>query len=164
MIERDGERLYETVRELLDESELADIVLYETSGRRVDNVSDKEFALQVLTRLDDSEFEIRCKVTLTGRGGQYVADGGALFKFRTEGKIEEGIAREFAEKVGVMAIYPYLRAAVGQSASSLGLERPVLPLLRAGAIKLSEDTPVNELAEGQIADSSARPRGESRLN
>jgi hypothetical protein len=101
MIDRDGELTYETVRELLDESELADVVIYETSGRRVDSSVEAPFELQVLTRLDDNEFEIRCKASMAGKGGQYVADAGAVFKFQTECKIEEGIAREFAEKVGV---------------------------------------------------------------
>jgi hypothetical protein len=146
MIERAGEPTYESVKELLDQSELADVVMYETCGRRVDNDNDQEFTMQVLTRLGDGDFEIRCKASVSGQGGEYIADAGAIFTFRTEAKIEEGTAREFAERVGVMAVYPYLRAAISQSAGTLGLDRPILPLLRAGAIKLAGDdeTPPNK--------------------
>ncbi|QZH66921.1 hypothetical protein [Mycolicibacterium farcinogenes] len=145
MIERNGETTFEDVRELLDRSELADVVIYENSSRRVDNSDESEFTLQVLTRLDEQEYEVRCKVSAGGHGGQYVADAGAIFTFESPCMLEEGIARDFAEKVGVMTVYPYLRAAVSQSAAILGLDRPVLPLLRAGAIKLSGDQPAGEL-------------------
>ncbi|AWT53103.1 SecB-like chaperone SecBL [Mycolicibacterium smegmatis] len=138
MIERDGAPTFEDVQELLNRSELTDVVLYEHAGRRVDDAVDDEFSLQVLTRVGDTEFEIRCKVTAAGHGGQYLADAGAVFTLQSAAKIEEGTAREFAEKVGVMAVYPYLRAAVSQSAASLGLDRPILPLLRAGGVKLTE--------------------------
>ncbi|WP_255789209.1 hypothetical protein [Mycobacteroides abscessus] len=139
MIEQDGAITFEDVKELLDRSELTDVVLYENSSRRVDDAVAPEFTLQVLTRLDEQEFEVRCKVTAAGKGGQYVADAGAVFSLQSPCKIEDGLARDFAEKVGVMTVYPYLRSAVGQSAAILGLDRPVLPLLRAGAIKLNRD-------------------------
>jgi hypothetical protein len=87
----------------------------------------------------DTEFEVRIKANVGGNGGRYVADAGAVFTLATTGKIEDGIVREFAEKVGVMAVYPYIRAAVSQTAASLGLDRPVLPLLRAGAVTLTQD-------------------------
>jgi len=38
-----------------------------------------------------------------------------------------------------MTFYPYLRAAISNTAASLGLDRPVLPLLRAGSVVLTQD-------------------------
>lgn len=145
MIERDGGIAYETVKELLDRSEIADIVIYENCARRTD-AEDSGLELQVLTRINDRTFEIRCRAAVIGHGGQYTADAGAIFEFTTEGtiEIEDALAREFAERVGVMTVYPYLRAVVGQSAASLGLDRPVLPLLRAGAVKLANDNAAND--------------------
>lgn len=138
---------YTDVRNLLDQSELADVVLYQISGSRVEEPGEAGYKLQVLTRVEDSEFEIRCQATVVGNGGQYLADAGAVFKFAAVGEIEEGTAREFAEKVGVMTVYPYLRAAVAQTAASLGLDRPVLPLLRAGSVALTKNQDQNEAAQ-----------------
>ena len=141
MITADGQPKFEDCRELLNESELTRVVIYENSARRVDPSVEQNFALQILTKLEDDEFEIRCKATLASHGGKYIADAGAVFALKTHGQIEESIAREFAAKVGVMAVYPYLRATNGQAAASLGLDIPVLPLLRSGEITLNIDKP-----------------------
>jgi hypothetical protein len=121
-------------------------VIYENCAKRIE-AEDSGFDLQVLTRVGDGEFEIRCRASVVGHGGQYTADAGAIFEFTTQGKIDDAIAREFAEKVGVMAVYPYLRAVIGQAAASLGLDRPMLPLLRAGAINLANDDTATESAQ-----------------
>lgn len=55
--------------------------------------------------------------------------------------IPEPILREFIEKVGVMAGYPYLRQAIFGLASSLTIAPVVLGLLRPGMVSLSEDRP-----------------------
>ncbi|WP_418003344.1 hypothetical protein ACNO8X_26050 [Mycobacterium sp. PDNC021] len=141
MIDLGGESKFEDCKELLNESELTSLVVYENSGRRVDPSVEQNFALQVLTRVEDHEFEIRCKATLAARGGQYIADAGAVFTLKTSGKIDDATMREFSAKVGVMVVYPYLRATVGQAASSLGLDSPVLPLLRSGEITLNAEKP-----------------------
>ncbi|QYC54602.1 hypothetical protein PP488_gp44 [Gordonia phage Agueybana] len=83
-----------------------------------------------------------------GQGGRYLADAGAVFTLKSEAQIEEGVQREFAEKVGVMAVYPYLRSTVSQLAASLGLDRPVLPLLRAGAVALTREADADEEPAG----------------
>lgn len=129
---------YSDVREVLDRSELTDVIIYELQANRIGEAVEPQYSLQVLTRLDGVEFEIRCKVEAQGQGGQYLADAGAVFTLESEGLIEEGTRREFAEKVGVMAVYPYLRSSVSQLAASLGLDRPVLPLLRAGGVSLTQ--------------------------
>lgn len=135
---------YSDVREVLDRSELADVVIYELQASRIGEAVEPQYSMQVLTRLDGVEFEIRCKVEAQGQGGQYVAEAGGIFTLESEGLIEEGTRREFAEKVGVMTVYPYLRSSVSQLAASLGLDRPVLPLLRAGGVSLTQKTEPTE--------------------
>jgi hypothetical protein len=152
MTKKTGKLTYSDVRKLLDASELTDVVVYEILGTRADTAAES-FTLQVLTRLEDNEFEIRCKASVSGHGGRYDVDAGAVFALSEPGKIEEGTAREFAEKVGVMAVYPYLRATISQTASSLGLDRPVLPLLRSGAINLAKDSD----SDGQSSSRKSLP-------
>lgn len=129
---------YADVREVLEQSELTDVIVYELQASRIGEAVEPQYSMQVLTRLDGTEFEIRCKVEAQGQGGQYLADAGAVFTLESEGLIEEGTQRQFAEKVGVMAVYPYLRSSISQLAASLGLDRPVLPLLRAGGVSLAQ--------------------------
>ncbi|MBM4468150.1 hypothetical protein GS502_01265 [Rhodococcus hoagii] len=133
-------RVVRDARELLQLAELTDIVFHEIHGKRVDNTEDDgAFSLNVMTRSEPQLLEIRCHATASGAGGEYVADVSAVFTLSEPVELSPDVTREFAEKVGVMAVYPYVRESMTQSGAKLGLDRPVLPLLRAGDVKL--DTP-----------------------
>ncbi|MEW5013319.1 hypothetical protein NAI87_05860 [Clavibacter michiganensis subsp. michiganensis] len=73
------------------------------------------------------------------RGADYTVVGATQFHFDSAYELSEEVAREFAERVGVMAIYPYLREAI-QSFSTRLTQTPItLPLLGQGQIDLKAD-------------------------
>ncbi|MGB2951297.1 MAG: hypothetical protein WBB62_16745 [Rhodococcus sp. (in: high G+C Gram-positive bacteria)] len=130
------------VKQLLNSAELTDIVFYETRACRVvDDAPEADgsaqgFSMQIMLRVESQLLEVRCKAQAEGLGGQYVSDASAVFSLSEPSDIDEDTVRIFAEKVGVMAVYPYIRESITQGGARLGLERPILPLLRAGDVKL----------------------------
>lgn len=141
------------VRELLHMAELTDIVYFEVCARRAeDDQPEPGFSMNVKTRVEGNTLEVRCRAIAGGDGGEYLTDASAVFTLAEPIDVPAETAREFAEKVGVMAVYPYIRESMTQSGAKLGLNRPVLPLLRAGDVKL--DPP--EIGEEPDRDESGQ--------
>ncbi len=130
-------RTYTDIHDLVDHAELVDVRFYEVAALRKDS-DEGRFSIQVISRIELAEMEIRCLAAVDGGGAQYKVDAGAVFSLDPPGVVVPEIAREFAEKVGVMAVYPYVRSAVNDLGSQLGADRPTLPLLRSGDVRLNE--------------------------
>lgn len=129
---------YADVRDLVDHAELKDVRFYQIAGQRSPKMEGNQFSLQVISRVELGELEIRCRTVVEGGGAQYKIDAGAVFAIDPPGAISPEIVQEFAEKVGVMAVYPYARSAIGNLGAQLGVDRPTLPLLRAGEVHLNK--------------------------
>ncbi|WP_280436789.1 hypothetical protein [Nocardia carnea] len=131
------EHAYADVHDLVDHAELKDVRFYEIAGLR-SKTEENQFSLQVISRVELAEIEIRCQTAVEGGGAQYKIDAGAVFAVDPPGIVSSEIVQEFAEKVGVMAVYPYARSAIGNLGAQLGVDRPTLPLLRAGKVHLNK--------------------------
>lgn len=129
----------DSARELLERTELADIVFYETGGRRNPDAEESRMNIQVAVRREELLLEVRCRATVSGAGGEYVADAAARFEFHEPVAASADAVTDFVERVGVLCVYPYLREAITQLAAKLGLERPVLRLLRPGDVHLDRN-------------------------
>ncbi|ANA85502.1 hypothetical protein PBI_BLUEBERRY_40 [Gordonia phage Blueberry] len=133
---------YESCDQLLDATELVDVRFYEVHGERNDSEGDPKWFIRVLTNQADSQLQLRFRLQLSGSGATYTADAAAVYVLKEPvAEVPDDVVREFAERVGIFAAFPYLRAAIGNLASQLGLERPVLPMLRQGMVRLSPDDP-----------------------
>lgn len=105
-----------------------------------------DFALRRRVAGLDARCEIivphpRCRVTVRA-ASFYDADGPIDYT--------DDDMREFGARVATMALYPYLRQAVSDLASRLGVSI-TLPLLRPGMLALDSDTAepaANDLSEG----------------
>ncbi|MEE2061737.1 hypothetical protein [Rhodococcus artemisiae] len=126
-------------RELLDLAELTDIVFYETYARRTSDGEDNPLAIQIALRREELVLEIRCRATVAGAGGEYLTDASAVFTLHEPIEAPDTVVAEFVERVGVMSVYPYLRESITQSAAKLGLDRPILKLLRPGDVHVTPD-------------------------
>jgi hypothetical protein len=133
-----AERLTITdVRELMPLIELQSVVFNEVSAKRTsDEDEPDQFRMDVSSRLTDDEIAVLCRATVHGAGGVYVAEAVGTFPLAQPVAIEHSIVVEFVERVGVMAVYPYLRTALSDGAVRIGRRAPVLRLLRPGGVKL----------------------------
>ncbi|MFZ2177457.1 MAG: hypothetical protein WAW17_26205 [Rhodococcus sp. (in: high G+C Gram-positive bacteria)] len=139
MTDNSSPRTVADARELLELTELTDIVFFETGARRNPDVEETPLSMQIALRREELLLEVRCRATVSGSGGEYVADASAVFKLHEPIEAADDVITEFVERVGVMSVYPYLRESITQSGAKLGLDRPVLKLLRPGDIHVTVD-------------------------
>ncbi|MDQ1292892.1 MAG: hypothetical protein QG608_773 [Actinomycetota bacterium] len=139
-----------------DACTLNDIIYYEISVRRTQPASsvppapeggdqDSNAAhheVQLMSRVVDGTLEIRARLDMTGPEAEATVDASALFSLSDPSlSPSEELQMEFARRVGIMVIYPYLREALHQSVAKLRVESPMLALLRAGQFSLSDNAP-----------------------
>jgi hypothetical protein len=131
------------VDELVRLAELRDVIFYEVSGKRSGNEDSEPqpFVLRSMFRHDATQLGTRFQVSVSGHGGDYIADAEAIFALSQPAEINPTALKEFIERVGVMVVYPFLREAVADVATRLSLRRPVLNLLRVGEARFSTDRP-----------------------
>lgn len=146
-------RLVEDVHELVQLLELTDCRCYEISGRRREetqgesreglgqSLANETVALEVKIGSDDTHLEVRLRGSLDRLDVEITADVSCIFTAGEPFKTSTAVRTEFAEKVGVMAVYPYLREAVSDVALRLGAPVPLLSLLRPGQVKLGAQAP-----------------------
>lgn len=128
------------LEELVALIELLDVVFHEVSGKRTDEQSEDPDALEIsaMWRRDAEKLATRFRATVRGEGGEFVADAEAIFSLAEDREVGEDVVQSFLERVGIMVVYPYLRAAVAESATKLSLPRPVLKLIRANEVQFSK--------------------------
>lgn len=127
--------------ELLSLGELTEIRVYEVAGKRVQDDDGGEAreaadALQIQARGGENWFETRGKMVVQTAEADLVADAAAIFTFREPVQVSQEVATEFIARVGVMAVYPFLREQIHTTASRLGVPAPVVGLLRAGGFQV----------------------------
>lgn len=130
-------RVVNDARQLLEIAELTDIVFYEVHGRRSPDAADSEPSVRIALKREAQTIEVRCRAYVASLGGAYSTDASAVFSLDEDVSISDEAMTEFVEKVGVMTVYPYLREAISQAAAKLGLERPILKLLRPGEVRVT---------------------------
>ena len=130
------ERPVTSVVDLLQAAELTGIRTYQVVGVRAaaeeERADDTKQDLQVMVKGDAGGLETRVLMTVNTPEADLRADVGALYTFRERLSVEKEIVAEFVEKVGVMAVFPFLRESILTTATRLGVAPPVLGLLRAG--------------------------------
>lgn len=142
----EGPRIVTSARELLDLTRLADIVWYELSGRRLseDEIASAEdtssagddVPLQVLARSSDEQIEVRVRTSAHSASARFSVDVGALFDLAEPVAVEADVMKEFVQRVGVMAAYPFVREGLFSVAARMRVEAPLLQLLQSSGINL----------------------------
>lgn len=133
---------YTSCDQLVEATELADVRFYEVHGQR--NAAappDGTWSIRVLTNQVATELQLRFRVEVSGAGASYTADAAAVYTLQEAKEVPPDLVREFAERVGIFAAFPYLRSSIGNLAAQLGVDRPVLPMLRQGMVRLSPENP-----------------------
>jgi hypothetical protein len=144
----------QSAQELLIHGELVDVRYHSLSAVTLDEPresfesDDVEQTVEVQFGSADRVIEVRANVLVKTRIAEYSVTGVTQFHVEDGVDYSDEAAAEFAEKVGVMAIYPYLREAI-QSLTTRLHESPVtMPLMRQSVLVANE-------ADAVLADSQS---------
>lgn len=134
----------EEVKALVAASSLSSIEQYELSARRepAESVSDAaEVSIAVQQRLDDTSFGIRLNADIRLNAGTITASVAGEYELLDHYRPTDRALQLFANEVGVMTVFPFLREAVS-SLSARVFGRPLLlPTIERGQIALDVDEP-----------------------
>lgn len=130
-----------SVMDLLAIADLTGITTYAISGERHGDGAEHETEQEMAVAVREGElgFETRIRMTQTTPEAKLVADIGATYTLEHPVDLAPGVMNEFVERVGVMAIFPYLREAVSTTATRIGVPAPIYGLMRQGQVHLTPD-------------------------
>lgn len=126
--------------EMLPLIELTAITSYEIAGRRASSPEADPIGaddLNVMIRGDERSLETRARMHVVSTDAEFVADVSATYTYSHALEVPQEVVTEFVERVGIMTVFPYLREAIHTTASRLGVDQPVLGLIRAGGFRLN---------------------------
>lgn len=135
-----------TARDLLPLGELVDVRYIKLSAETLDEPregfgdDDVEQSMQVQFGYVDRVIEVRVEATVKTRIAEYDVIAATQFHVEKDGvTVPDNVVAEFAEAVGVMAVYPYIREAV-QSLTTRLHESPVtMPLMRQAKLGKTDE-------------------------
>jgi len=160
MTRRKGPRTVDDVETLVTLAELVDVVYYKVAGERLttdvepegvaDEATEPQQSVQIMLRVGAEALETRVLARLVTGDGRYEVDVGARYTLAEPLELSEEAQHDFVTRVGIMAIYPYVREALYSAATKLRLSPPVLGLIQAGKVQL-DDHPRHELPAIEVA-------------
>jgi hypothetical protein len=137
-------REIESIEALVAEIELIGIQTFELSGKlRAEPVAPEDanaFGVHTAMQNDDHHLSTRFRLEFQGTAADIVVDVAAHYRFEVPTTYSRELATEFAERVGFMTVYPYLREAVFTTAARMDLETPILGLMKAGQFRVEEQS------------------------
>jgi len=136
-------RAAEDIHELLALVTLDGLEVYELRGRGIDrsdvDAFEENFQIRAAVNLEPEQLKTRFMTTFFAEVGEYYVDLAARYVLSEPRSIPSALAIEFAEKVGIMAAYPFVREHVFNLASRLGHPIPVLGMILQGQMRLEPD-------------------------
>lgn len=133
----------DSVHALLGLAELQGVEVYELRGRELVRPEDADFheGFVITAAIDAAPDQIKTRFMLTFSSavGEYYVNLAVRYVFSVPALVPKAVAVEFAEKVGIMTAFPFLREHVYNLASRLGHSVPVLGLLKQGQLTLTND-------------------------
>ncbi|GAA4657780.1 hypothetical protein [Arthrobacter cryoconiti] len=131
------------IHALLANVELVEMRVYLVAGERkdvpVDGATDQsaDVDLKFMERHNPDILENRFRLKVENEEARYEAEIAAIYSLEKPMDPSSELIAEFAERVGFMAVFPYLRESISTSASRLGLPVPVLGIMRPGDFRIS---------------------------
>jgi hypothetical protein len=95
-----------------------------------------EVNLEYSEFLNETEIHTRFRLTLVDTDVTYVADMASIYQTSEPVVISRPVVVDFAERVGFMATFPYLRESISTSAARMGRPAPLMGLMRPGDFKI----------------------------
>lgn len=128
-------RKVDEARELLELADLVDVFFYSIRSERNEGTAADwdgvagELDLKINLLREGTRLEVRCVASVFNEEARYRVDAASRFELAEEVEVSDQAMAEFVGKVGLMAVYPYLREAVHQAAAKLRATPPMLGLL-----------------------------------
>jgi hypothetical protein len=133
------------IASLLDAGDLVDVRLLAFNGA-LNNEKDEsleddavETDVQVHVVNKTGVLQVTMDMNIKSSEATYFVRGATQFHYSDSRTVPKDVARDFAERVGVMAIYPYIREALQSFSSRLNQPPVTLPLLRSGEVTLDQN-------------------------
>jgi preprotein translocase subunit SecB len=143
------------IHRLLEVTTLESVTFMELSAKRADEDAshdelfkegsvdiEPEFTLQFARNDEDGKFRIRIKTHIDSEPGRILVDAAA--EYEVEGiavsDIESELMLEFANKVAIFAIIPYLRQGVADMTQRVFGVPLTMPMYRRGELEFSNNT------------------------
>lgn len=165
MSEESTPRAISSAEELLSVAELTGVRVYEVHGRRVDpgvHAGDEpQAAPDVMARGTELSLETRMRLAIHTDDSELLADIGVEYTLSEPCAVSEAAMQEFLTRVGAMAVFPFVRESIFATANRLGVNAPVLGLLRAGSFEVGPPQPQADSLDADVSHSShpATPAG-----
>lgn len=128
--------------ELLGLGELVDVRILEFSATLAEDDrsdlddEDVEHTLQVKISVRSGVLEAHLKADVRTKTADYSGVAATQFHFSSDIELSQEVAREFTERVAVMALYPYVRELVSDMSVKLRQAPVTLPLMRSGQTQM----------------------------
>jgi hypothetical protein len=145
----------ESIEELVALVSLKEIRFYEV-GSRAKAIGDgqgepPQVQLGYSQRTEDEELEDRFRFVFETDVADYLIELAAIYGLGEPRQIPEEIRVDFAERIGFMALFPFVREALINGAARLGKRGPLLDFMRPGDLKIDwnpepgpSDSPTSE--------------------
>ncbi len=134
------------IRHVSDISDLMEIVALSeirpfelsarVSGPPSEEQNDPKLEMEYSEHVTEEEIHTRFRFVVTTDDANYQADIASIFNLATPCTIDRLVLNDFAERVGFMAAFPYLRESLTASAARLGRKAPLIGLMRPGDLKI----------------------------
>ena len=147
MTEAPAARQIDEIQGLVDALDLVEIQFVELSAIRQPD-RDDDFvtttAIEVAVHRTAVAFGQRFRLSACSQAADFVVGVQSTYRAVKPIEFARALGEEFIERVAIMAAYPYLREGLSSAAARLGVEVPLLGLLRAGQFKLDTDDDPSE--------------------
>lgn len=135
-------RAITAIEDLMSLVSLRDVRTYAFSATATaapaQDVGEAQFEFEYSPVTLPDEIQDRFRLQVTTADALYNVDVGAVFSLETACEIPSDIRNDFAERVGFMAAFPYIREAVSGLAARLRRQAPLFDLMRPGDLKITE--------------------------
>ncbi|NTW41604.1 MAG: hypothetical protein HGA44_17285 [Cellulomonadaceae bacterium] len=124
----------QSAAEILPYVELTEVRTYSLVGRRDDSDRSEDITPDIGIRVTQEEIETRMRIAVNTGEAYLEADMSVVHLVQRPVNLWAHVVTEFIERVSVMAVYPFVREAVFTTASRLGVDAPVLGMVRGGQL------------------------------
>ncbi|AQY01623.1 hypothetical protein [Microbacterium foliorum] len=130
----------ETIEDLVSLISLKEIRFYEVGSRAKapgDGLGEPpEVSLGYSERTENDELEDRFRFVFETEVADYLVELSAIYGLKEPRTVRQEVRVDFAERIGFMAVFPFVREALINGAARLGKRGPLLDFMRPGDLKI----------------------------